>query len=180
MQLLQLSFLEFILFKCCSIPLNLYLGFQQLYLFKLPGLISFSVLSNSFVSWVSLCIVLPWCLYGPTVRQTRELAQCNCSSWPVDFILGLAPPVCDSVLSCTRARMREVSRSEWELPVNLLYEKLSKYLSLSWPFIPRRAEPAVSFSFTADCLLAYKARRVTVGFSFTPEWPASFASVSNR
>lgn len=50
MQLLQLSFLEFILFKYCSIPLSLYLDFQQLYFFKLPGLISFPVFSNSFVS----------------------------------------------------------------------------------------------------------------------------------
>lgn len=110
-------------------------------LFKLPGLISFPVFS--FVSWVSHWTVLPWCLYGPTVRQTRELAHWNYSSWPVYFILGLAPPCCDLVLSCTTARMREVSRSEWELPVNLLFEKLSKYLSLSWPFIPRRTEAAV-------------------------------------
>jgi len=60
------------------------------------------------------------------------------------FILSLATPHCDLLFSCTSARMREVSWSEWELPVNLLYKKPNKYLSLSCPLIHCCAEAAVS------------------------------------
>lgn len=84
--------------------------------------------------------------------------------WAVYFSLSLATPRCNSLFRWTRARLRVVSRSERGLPVHLLYKKLSKCLSLSYPLTLRWAEAADSSSCTAPCLLFYRVKRVTVLF----------------
>lgn len=103
--------------------------------------------------------------YTSTITQGRGAGSLLVeTSWPVHFILILATPHYNSLFRCTSARLRAVSRSEQGLPVNLLYKKLSKCLSLSYPLTLFWAEAADSSSRTAQCLLFCKVKRVTVRF----------------